>query len=128
MRKRTLLCLSTAVIIAVIACTPHPYTAAAYRNVDTSVAYAIICHNGKRTLRIPEDEWPSHKVHYDYRGPCRPRGAPSPRPAPKPKHTTVTYDQRRPRAAWSKEEWVRHQEARAQLLARDTVGVGPVRK
>ena len=100
-------------------CASHPYSARSYLNVDTSVVYAIICHNGKRTIRVPEDTWAEHKAHYDYRGPCRARGVPTRRPAPKPKHTVAEYERRKQRAAWSKEEWERHQRARAAAAGED---------
>ena len=122
MAPRLLPLLASAYWLASAGCTPHPYSAAAYEHVDTSIVYTIICHNGKRTLRIPADEWELHKEHHDYRGPCRARGIPNVRPTPNPKHTDIAYDQREERAKWSREEWARHQEAQALLPAPDTLG------
>lgn len=103
------------VIGTLASCVSHPYSARSYRNVDTSVLYATICHQGKKTIRIPADEWEDHKAHYDYRGPCRPRGVPTKTPRRAPKHTVAEYDKRKQRADWSQEEWDRHQRAQAEL-------------
>ena len=122
-RLRPMVFVATALTVA--ACVAQPYTAASYRNVDTSIVYTIICHNGKKTLRVPAEEWPTHKAHYDYRGPCRPRGIPNPRPEPKPKHTHIAYDQRARRAAWSEAEWERHLQARALYQVPDSLSPAP---
>ena len=53
-----------------LACT-QPYSPATYRQVQPEQKYAIICHKGRNTLRVPAEEWPLHREHGDYRGPCR---------------------------------------------------------
>lgn len=96
------------------ACVPSRYSARSYRNVDTTVLYATICHEGK-TIRIPADEWEEHKAHNCYRGPCRARGIPGGVRKRDPKHTLLKYDDREARAAWSEEQWLLHQEAELKL-------------
>ena len=98
-------------LLLIGSCVSHPYSARSYRHVDTSVAYTIICHNGKKTIRVPEEEWAEHKAHYDYRGPCRPRGVPTRRQKPAPKHTVAEYEGRKARAEWSKEQWALRERA-----------------
>ena len=83
------------------------------------MVYTIICHDGRKTLRVPADQWPAHKAHYDYRGPCRARGQAVPKRLPQPKDTKVAYGARARRSDWSEAEYERHVEAQAQL-ARET--------
>ena len=49
------------------------HTPYAYRNADPEQLYAVICHDGKRTIRVPSEDWMEHRAHGDYRGPCRTR-------------------------------------------------------
>jgi hypothetical protein len=30
-----------------------------------------ICHKDKNTITISESDWPAHKAHGDYKGPCK---------------------------------------------------------
>ncbi len=68
----------------------QPYSARSYQHVDQEVVWAIVCHEGKRTLRLPEEEWPEHKQHGDYRGPCRATGhVPTPKQGRKDQTATA---------------------------------------
>ena len=92
-------------------CVAHQYSARSYRNVNTSVVYATICHGGKRTLRIPAEEWPEHKAHFDYRGPCRARGVPTAKPKPKAQHTATAYSGRKALRAKSERDFAEQRQS-----------------
>lgn len=89
-----------------------PYSAASYEKYDAEVLYATICHDGKVTLGVPAAEWPEHKEHGDYRGPCRNRGAAGPTRAPVVDETLIAYEGNRERLKLSEEEWERQQALR----------------
>ncbi len=95
-----------------VACA-DPFSARSYRDHDGDQAHATICHQNKRTINVPAEEWQAHRDHGDYRGPCRPRGVPLAGKEPSPKHTDVDYGNRKARKAWSEEEWARHQATKA---------------
>ena len=89
----------------------RPYSARSYEKYNAEELYAVICHDGKRTVRILAKYWPDHRAHGDYRGPCRAIGLPAPTP-PEPPNTDISYDDRKARKAWSLEEWEKHQALR----------------
>ncbi len=102
----------TALVLAVSWTCTAPYSAKAYRAHDSDAPHATICHANRRTLNVPAEEWPAHKAHGDYRGPCRPRGVPLAGKEPSPRHTDVDYRNRKARKSWSREEWERYQAAK----------------
>ena len=67
------LCVASVVAIALVAC-QRPYSAGSYAKVPADYVTATICHGGKRTINVPAEEWPEHRAHGDYRGPCRTLG------------------------------------------------------
>ncbi len=83
----------------------QPYSPAAYRAQSLEQKYAIICHNNKQTLRVPAEEWKEHRLHGDYRGPCRTRKLAGKNRNEEVKNTTISYDNARPRAKESYERW-----------------------
>lgn len=89
-----------------------PYSAASYKDYNPDVLYATICHEGKVTMGVPADEWPEHKEHGDYRGPCRNRGPVGPAEPPLPDETLIAYEGNRKRHKASEEAFARE---RAQL-------------
>lgn len=60
------------------------------------------------------EDWPEHKSHGDYRGPCRARGLADP-PAKGSAQTSTTYKGASARKAQSQAEWDRIEEAKASL-------------
>ena len=88
-----------------------PYSAASYRDHDTEVLWATICHDGKHTIGVPADEWPDHKAHGDYRGPCRNLGHPGPEPPRVVDETLTAYEGGKRRAKLSQEAFARQQAA-----------------
>jgi len=69
----------------------------------------MICHNNKRTLRIPAEEWKEHRAHGDYRGPCRPRKLAGSKKPESVKNTLTSYDKAKSRATESYERWATEQ-------------------
>ena len=99
------------------ACAPaNAYTERNYRNVDPEAHFAIVCHGNKRTIQVPAEEWPEHKAHGDYRGPCRAVGPVGPTEPKSPAATLTDPRGRRARKAWSEAEWARIQAAKAAAL------------
>lgn len=91
-------------MVFVVGC-QQPYSPATYRKQSQSQQYAMICHNDKQTMRIPAEEWPIHKAHGDYRGPCRPTKAAGKLQAEKVKHTIISYTDAKLREKDSYEQW-----------------------
>lgn len=87
----------------------QPYSPAVYRQQSQSQQYAIICHNDKQTLRMPAEEWKVHKAHGDYRGPCRPTKPAGKSKPEEVKHTAISYNKAKPRAAESHAQWAERQ-------------------
>ncbi|MFK8056929.1 MAG: hypothetical protein AB8F78_12475 [Saprospiraceae bacterium] len=96
------------VVAAFVSCL-QPYSPATYRKQNESQQYAMICHDNKRTLRVPAEEWEAHREHGDYRGPCRPRELAGPKEPLEVKHTTISYDNAKPRAEESYDRWAAKQ-------------------
>ena len=94
-----------------------PYSAASYKDYNPDVLYATICHEGKATIGIPAEEWPAHKEHGDYRGPCRNRGPVGSARPPTTEETPIAYEGNRQRHKNSEEAYARQQ---AQLLIDST--------
>jgi len=87
----------------------QPYSPATYRAQSESQKYAIICHDNKRTIRVPAEEWKEHRAHGDYRGPCRTRKIAGPKKLEEVKHPMTSYDKAKPRAEESYERWAAEQ-------------------
>ena len=114
--------------LATASCSPQAYTERDYRDADPQTHFAIVCHAGKRTIKVPAEEWPEHKAHGDYRGPCRAIGPAGPREPKTPSNTLTERRGRRDRKAWSEAEWARIQAAQAaaaKTAAEETREVGP---
>ena len=107
-RVTSYLIVLSALALAFVAC-GEPYTPRSYRYRDASVTYATICHAGRRTLTLPSEDWPRHREHGDYRGPCRATGIVPGKEPRKADHTDIDYRGRKDRAKWSEEEWSRMQ-------------------
>ena len=90
----------------------RPYSPAAYRKQSESQKYAIICHDNKRTLRVPAEDWEAHKAHGDYRGPCRTRKLAGERKPTNVKNTLTSYDKAKSRSEESYERWAAEQEVK----------------
>ena len=99
------------------ACRPA-HTHLAYRDHDPTIVYAMICHGGKRTIRVPADEWPAHRAHGDYRGPCRARGVAGAAVHERkpPENTLVSHRGNPQRLKRSREAWEAHEAAAAHLI------------
>ncbi len=90
--------------ISMLGC-QQPYSPAAYRAQSVEQKFAIICHNNKQTLRIPAEKWKEHRLHGDYRGPCRTRKLAGNKKLEEVKHTTTSYTNAKSRAKDSYEQW-----------------------
>ena len=91
----------------------NPHSARAYRHHDAEQLYATICHNGKRTVNVPAEDWPAHRDHGDYRGPCRNRGVAGPSAAerPVPDYTATATRGNRDRLRASRDDYERRRAA-----------------
>ncbi len=97
----------TVIITIAYACMQRPFTPEAYANQHQEQLYAMICHEGKRTISVPSEQWPEHRAHGDTRGPCRARSLAPHRKNPPPRGTVTTLDgyRERERTKLTPAEW-----------------------
>lgn len=106
--QRTLLLLAGGILVLLMAC-QRKYTPKAYVKNQPDQLFATICHHNKKTLSIPAEEWPKHKAHGDYRGPCRARGIAGPSTNVGTKNSSAAYKGRKEQLKASREAWERNQ-------------------